>query len=112
MSRNSRKRNQQRKRKQKPRQGGAPSRPPGFIQHEQPWDGNTYVELSWRQFHDAYDRVTTATDEVGEGFDYWLYVVELVTPGNYRVIPICNPARRAGKFEFRGGTWRIMGERE
>ena len=42
---------------------------------------------------------------VAVDFDYWLYVVETGANG-LRILPIRNPARRAAKFEFRGGMWR------
>ncbi len=74
-----------------------------------PWEDDETVLLSDRQFRDALTRradgVTLADD-----FDYWLYVVERREDGALHVIPIKNPALRAAKFEFRGGTWRELAD--
>jgi len=76
----------------------------------QPWNKDETMELSSRQFHDAFGQVNDEDIPIGLGFDYWLYVVEVNNEGGHRVIPIQNPARRAAKYEFRGGTWRALAE--
>lgn len=72
------------------------------------WEKDETVELSRPQFtaadaHKVEDGITIAPD-----FDYWLYVVERVADGKFRVLPICNPSRKTAKFEVRGGTWRAF----
>lgn len=74
------------------------------------WEGDEVVELSRRQFRDATTRVHETGVPLAEGFDYWLYVVEQIGASQYRVLPIRNPAARAGMFELRGGTWRAAAE--
>lgn len=74
------------------------------------WEGDEVVELSRRQFRDASVRAHETGVPLAKGFDYWLYVVEQIGAGQYRVLPIRNPAARAGMFEFRGGTWRVAAE--
>jgi hypothetical protein len=73
------------------------------------WEGDETVELSDRQFLDALAK-TADSLPLAQDFDYWLYVVERCEDGTLEVIPIRNPARRAAKFEFRGGTWRALAE--
>jgi hypothetical protein len=74
------------------------------------WTGDEVVELSRRQFRDAFGSVREEATPVSLDFDYWVYVVEEVVAGQYSVLPIRNPARRAGAFELRGGTWRALAE--
>lgn len=71
------------------------------------WDGAETVELSRPQFTNALKRAHEE-DRVSEEFDYWLYVVEQPTLGDYTVLPIRNPAAHSSKFELRGGTWRSL----
>src|SRR5258705_4307353 len=69
------------------------------------WSGDEIVELSDRQLKDALAGRLDHGERVAADFDYWLYVVETGANG-LRILPIRNPARRAAKFEFRGGMWR------
>lgn len=64
------------------------------------------------QFQDARDRKVDedAVEQAGD-FDYWLYAVEPGYGGQFQVIPIRNPGRRAAKLEFRAGTWRAVADR-
>lgn len=73
------------------------------------WNGDEIVELSDRQLKDALARRVEDGARVAPDFDYWLYVVETCA-GAHQVLPIRNPARRAAKFEFRGGVWRVEAE--
>jgi len=73
------------------------------------WDEDETVELSDRQFLDALARKCEGV-AIAEDFDYWLYVVERREDGTLNVLPVRNPATRAAKFEFRGGTWRALAE--
>lgn len=79
--------------------------------HGNAWTDDETVELSDRQFLDAFNRRTDGV-AVTADFDYWLYVVERQNDGTLHVIPIQNPSRRAAKFEFRAGTWRAMAEED
>ena len=74
------------------------------------WSGDEIVELSDRQLKDAIAQRVDSTERVAPDFDYWLYVVE-TDPNGLWVLPILNPARRAAKFEFRGGVWRSEAEK-
>jgi hypothetical protein len=69
------------------------------------WSGDEIVELSDRQLKDALAGRVDDGERLAVDFDYWLYVVETSANG-LRILPIRNPARRAAKFEFRGGVWR------
>jgi hypothetical protein len=73
------------------------------------WTDDNTVELSDRQFLDAYNKKNDGIP-IGEDFDYWLYVVERREDGSLHPLPIRNPSRRTAKFEFRGGTWRDLAE--
>ncbi len=59
---------------------------------------------------DAYAAKVEENIEVADDFDYWLYVVEETAAGTFEIFPIRNPARRASRFELRGGTWRDQAE--
>jgi hypothetical protein len=73
------------------------------------WEADETVELSDRQFLDAL-RLKTDDIALADDFDYWLYVVERCHDGSLEVIALKNPAKRAAKFEFRGGTWRALAD--
>jgi hypothetical protein len=73
------------------------------------WSGDEIVQLSDRQLKDALAQRLDHGERVAPDFDYWLYVVETRAEG-HQVLPIRNPARRAAKFEFRGGVWRVDAE--
>lgn len=66
------------------------------------WEGDEVVELSSAQVRNAF-----------EAKDSWyLYVVEKMDEGKYRVLPIENPVRIASKWMLCGGSWRMMSEGE
>jgi hypothetical protein len=73
------------------------------------WEDDETVELSDRQFLDAL-RLKTDEIALADDFDYWLYVVERRQDGTLGVVALKNPAKRAAKFEFRGGTWRALAD--
>jgi hypothetical protein len=72
------------------------------------WADDEIVELSNRQYSDATTCKAEAGVVLAADFDYWLYVVEVAPSGELNVLAIRNPARRAARFEFRGGTWRHL----
>lgn len=76
------------------------------------WTSAEIVEMSARQFHDAFNLVVESESNLAQGFDYWLYVVEDDGTGKLNVLPIRNPAKRAAHYEFRAGTWRHLVEVE
>ncbi len=61
--------------------------------------GNTYADLSRRQFEKA--------TELGDVF--WLYVVERAESDDFRIHPIPNPVVKANHFMFDDG-WRALAE--
>jgi Domain of unknown function (DUF3883) len=75
------------------------------------WRDDETVEVSGTQFLDALVKKDDGMP-IADDFDYWLYVVDRREDGTLEVIPIKNPAQRAAKFEFRGGTWRALAEEE
>ena len=75
------------------------------------WEDDETVELSDRQFLDALT-IKSEGVSLADDFDYWLYVVERWEDGALHVLPIRNPAKRAAKFEFRGGTWRALADED
>lgn len=75
-----------------------------------PWEEAEIVELSDRQFGDARGKCVEDGIDLSDEFDYWLYVVEKLADGAFRVLPIRNPTARSAHYEFRGATWRHMAE--
>lgn len=76
------------------------------------WNGDEIVEMSDSQFRHALSVKTEEEDlPLHSDFDYWLYVVEN-NGSNLIVLPLRNPARRAARYEFRGGSWRNFSEAE
>jgi hypothetical protein len=75
------------------------------------WEDDEIVALSDRQFSDALARKSEDIS-LADDFDYWLYVVERWEDGTLHVLPIKNPSARASKFEFRGGTWRALADKD
>ena len=65
-----------------------------------PWDGDEVVELSGAQVRKAFEA----------GGAWYLYVVEKKAEGGYRVLPIENPVRLAGKWILCGESWRMVAE--
>ena len=64
------------------------------------WDNDEVVELSRAQIRKAFEEK-----------DYWyLYVVEKVDNGCYRVLPIENPTRVAAKWILSGESWRAVAQ--
>jgi hypothetical protein len=74
------------------------------------WETDQAVEMSDRQFTDAFNRKVEDSAPVAKDFDYWLYVVEEDGQEKLTVLPIRNPARQAARYELRGGTWRHLAE--
>lgn len=74
------------------------------------WESEQTVELTNRQFNAARNLEGTEDLSLHDDFDYWLYVVETTDHDIYCVLPVRNPCRAAGKYEFRGGTWRELAE--
>jgi hypothetical protein len=77
-----------------------------------PWEGEQTVELSRPQFEGALQPSIDGEVDLALDFEHWVYVVEDLGEGRYRVLPTRNPARNSRKFELRGGTWRHFVEEE
>jgi hypothetical protein len=75
-----------------------------------PWVESEIVELQRKQFELAFHAVCDEEAVCDPDFDYWVYVVEALEDGRFKVLPLRNPARLSNKFELRGGTWRSFAE--
>ena len=65
------------------------------------WVEDEVIALSRAQVHKAF-----AMRGVSTPGGWYLYVVELLEDGGYRVLPIENPVRAAGKWILCGELWR------
>ena len=70
-----------------------------------PWVDDEVVELSRAQVRKAFEASAGRTE------DWYLYVVEKTGDG-YRVLPVANPVRVAGKWMLCGESWRMVAEAE
>lgn len=71
------------------------------------WTDDEIVSISGPQAREAM-----RSEVAGES--WWLYVVERVSEGRYRVLPIPNPVAAAGGWILRGDVWRnaVVDDRE
>lgn len=67
------------------------------------WEGDEVVELSRAQVRKAF-----AMSEDQATGSWYLYVVERIADGTYKVLPIENPARISGKWMLTGDAWRMV----
>jgi hypothetical protein len=71
------------------------------------WTGEEVVTISRAQARQAMRHPEETSD-----VSWWLYVVEKVGPGRFRVLPIENPVARAAGWMLRGELWRQSAEAE